>query len=217
VASTSPGSGATPGLDPGNIYTLAVQDGGFSPGADSRFGGDSTATVATAIALAESNGQPGAHGDVGLGRSGSYGLWQIFSGTWTPGDVGLPGGKYDDLYNPVANAKAAGIVYKKQGFNAWSTYKNGAYKLYLPQARAASKSAAQSGITANFGASKTNDQGAITNGTGIGSIAGAAADKLNPLNALSSLVDWIKGGAIRAAYFICGGALLLLFIWKAGA
>jgi hypothetical protein len=224
VASTSPGSGSNPSLPTQRIYQLAVEDGGFDPSADSKLGGYSPAEVATAIAIAESQGQPGAHGDLALGPSGSYGLWQIFSGAWTPGDVGLAGGTYQDLYNPISNARAAGIVYKKQGFKAWSTYNSGAYKLYLPQVAAAAKQDATDGATAEFisGQVQTNPQGAITGGTGgVGAAKDLGSKALGiittPLDWMKSFGSWIQGGVIRAAYFIGGGLLLLVFIWKAGA
>ena len=41
------------------------------------------------------------------------------------------------LFDPTTNAKAARLVYLSQGFGAWSVYRNGAYRQYLPAARRA--------------------------------------------------------------------------------
>lgn len=79
------------------------------------------------IAFAESGGVPTSHN--GKPPDDSYGLWQInMIGKLGP-DRRLKFGisNNEELYNPVINAGAAYIIYKSQGLNAWTTYKNGAY------------------------------------------------------------------------------------------
>ena len=84
---------------------------GFS-GADAR--------IAAAIAMGESGGRPEAIGDNGT----SFGLWQIHRPAW-PDFADL------DLLDPEVNAMAARIVYEKQGWRAWTIYKNNAYKRWI--------------------------------------------------------------------------------------
>lgn len=74
-----------------------------------------------AIAMAESGGNPAAHGPPD-GR----GLWQIEWPVWasTLGHIGNP-------YDPRANARMASEVLKRQGINAWVAYTNGSYKQFL--------------------------------------------------------------------------------------
>jgi hypothetical protein len=73
---------------------------------------------AVAIALAESKGNPNAHGDIDLPKPGysSYGLWQINSYYWPQF-----GPDFTVLFDPQTNANAAFSVYTIQGFNAWIT------------------------------------------------------------------------------------------------
>lgn len=82
-------------------------------------------TVAVAIALAESSGNPNAVGDNGQ----SIGLWQIYT-TAHPEFNGW------NLKDPAVNAQAAFSVYQAAGnsFMPWSTFKSGAYAQYLGDA-----------------------------------------------------------------------------------
>lgn len=88
------------------------------------------AITATAIALAESGGNPNAYNpEMQAGTPtglGSYGLWQIYEKAH-PELAGL------DLTDPQQNANAAYIVFREQGFNAWSTYKNQDYIKFLSE------------------------------------------------------------------------------------
>lgn len=89
--------------------------------------------TATAIALAESSGDPNAYNpEVAAGTpdgQGSYGLWQIYL-------KAHPEFAGENLYDPQTNANAAYQVYKNAGykFTPWSTYKNGAYQAQLDAA-----------------------------------------------------------------------------------
>lgn len=88
--------------------------------------------IAVAVALAESGGDPGAHNT--KPPDDSYGLWQINMYK----DMGPERRKWfgissnTDLFLPATNAKAAKIIYNKQGWaDGWTTYKNGKYKDYM--------------------------------------------------------------------------------------
>lgn len=97
------------------------------------FTGDDLVT-AVAVALAESSGNPQAHGDLSLSGSGSYGLWQIYAHAHPEF-----GPDFTQLYDPQTNANAAYSVYQAAGnsFTPWSTFKNGAYSTYLNSASSA--------------------------------------------------------------------------------
>lgn len=115
------------------------------------FRGDSL-TTAVAVALAESHGDTGIHGDVNLqtGTWGpSVGLWQIRSlnpGHGTAAEQALRNAQANA--DPATNARHAyQISHQGNNFRPWSTYTNGAYRNYLNQARTAS-SRASSGAAA---------------------------------------------------------------------
>lgn len=85
------------------------------------------ADVMTVIAHFESGCDPNNIGDQTLSRYGSRGLWQVFTGAWTPADFGLGHSGWNkplvaELAAPATNARAARVVFKAQGFSAWSTY-----------------------------------------------------------------------------------------------
>lgn len=88
-------------------------------------GGD--ALTMTVIAWFESGWDPANVGDQTLSEYGSRGLWQIFTGAHTPAEFGLGNGGWSQeliarLSDPTFNAGAAFIVWREQGFRAWSTY-----------------------------------------------------------------------------------------------
>lgn len=85
-------------------------------------GAISLADTMAAIALAESGGQSNAHNP-----SGASGLWQIeipINAQYVPGGAA-------NVYNPIANARAAVSIERAQGLGAWVTYTSGAYRQYL--------------------------------------------------------------------------------------
>lgn len=145
--SPSAGAGASPvgGPAPGVLPGPSAPSAGALTGAQvarhagaAGFAGEALVT-AVAIARAESGWRPGAVGDVGL-QTGvwgpSIGLWQIRSlnaqrGTGLPRDASR-------LTDPAFNARAAWAI-SGQGSNwrPWTVYKTGAYRAYLPAARAA--------------------------------------------------------------------------------
>ncbi|HTI22194.1 MAG TPA: type VII secretion target [Kutzneria sp.] len=118
------------------------------------FRGDAL-TTAVAVALAESHGDTGIHGDVNLqtGTWGpSVGLWQIRSlnpGHGTAAEQALRNAQANA--DPATNARHAYAISRHgTNFGPWSTYTNGAYRGYLSQARTASR-----GVTGRPGTSAT--------------------------------------------------------------
>jgi hypothetical protein len=97
-----------------------AQNAGFS---------GSDLTMAVAVALAESSGNPAAHGDLAITPGGSVGLWQI-NLKYHPEFNG------QDLTDPQTNANAAYAIYHKAGnrFTDWSTYNDGISGNLLAQA-----------------------------------------------------------------------------------
>jgi hypothetical protein len=93
-------------------------------------------TVAVAVALAESGGNPKAHNPVA--PDDSYGLWQInmYRGLGPERREQFDLDSNRELFDPAENARAAWeISGRGQSFGPWSTYTNGAYKQYLDEAR----------------------------------------------------------------------------------
>lgn len=93
-------------------------------------------TVAVAVAMAESSGDPKAHNPVP--PDNSYGLWQInMIGSLGPArrdEFDLENNR--ELFDPEENAKAAwAISGHGDSFQPWTTYTSGAYKKYLDDAR----------------------------------------------------------------------------------
>lgn len=134
------------------------------------------AVVQTAIALAESGGDDAALGDVGLENATwgpSYGLFQVrtlknATGTGTDRDVSW-------LSAGDANQAKAAYDISAHGTNfaPWSTYTNGAYQKFLPQAQAAAASAGDTttavltGIAAPSGLSGLLDSATSNLRTGL--------------------------------------------------
>ena len=102
--------------------------GGFTP---------EEAPVISAIAMAESGGNPNAHNP--RDPDDSYGLMQVnmidkkgyMLGAERRRKYGI---QNEDLKNPVINMKVAKDIWDTQGPHAWSVYSSGAYKKYLPAA-----------------------------------------------------------------------------------
>lgn len=80
------------------------------------------APTMAAIALAESGGLSNAHNP-----SGASGLWQIE----IPVNAGYVPGGAANVYNPLANARAAVAIERDQGLGAWTTYSSGAYRAFM--------------------------------------------------------------------------------------
>jgi len=99
------------------------------------------AVIMAAIGMGESSGRPHAHNTEG--GDNSYGLWQInmldrpgfMMGEERRGQLALDSN--EQLFDPIVNGQAAKYIYDMQGFGAWTVYKTGAYKKYLPAAQEA--------------------------------------------------------------------------------
>ena len=93
--------------------------------------------VMVAIAMAESSGRASAHNDNRSTGDDSYGLWQINMidelGPSRRRQFGIANNQA--LFDPSTNARAAKAVRESQGFGAWSVYRSGAYRQYLPAAQ----------------------------------------------------------------------------------
>jgi Lysozyme like domain len=106
------------------------------------------AVTATAIALAESSGNPDAHNDNPATKDDSFGLWQInMIGTLGPArrkQFGIS--RNEELFDPVTNAQAAHSVFSSPpgGFAQWSTFKRGEHERHLDDARQAAQQFATS-------------------------------------------------------------------------
>lgn len=92
-------------------------------------GFDTDSSVAAAIAMAESGGDPNAYNpETQAGApegKGSYGLWQIYLHAH-PEYEGI------DLTDPQTNAEKAYEIYSKAGgFTPWSTFKSGVYQQFV--------------------------------------------------------------------------------------
>ncbi|MEV0679557.1 type VII secretion target [Actinosynnema sp. NPDC050436] len=103
-------------------------------------------TIAVAVALAESGGDPRAHN--ARPPDDSYGLWQVnMLGSLGPArrrELGLPSDSA--LFDPRENAEAAHrISGGGRSWTPWSTYTNGAYRAHLDEARRGVKALQRTG------------------------------------------------------------------------
>ena len=121
-----PGSVGRGQLKVGQLKALAMA-AGFN---------DRDASIMAAIAMAESGGRSAAHNDNVRTGDNSYGLWQVnMLGRMGPErrrQFGI--GSNEALFDPAVNASAARKVFESQGFGAWSVFRSGAYKQFLPGA-----------------------------------------------------------------------------------
>lgn len=95
------------------------------------------AAILTAIAMPESAGNPYAHNTHSETGDNSYGLWQInMLGRMGPERMRQFGlSSYNDLFDPVTNAKAAlQLLRNKSGLKNWTTYTSGKFKPYYATA-----------------------------------------------------------------------------------
>ena len=115
------------------------------------------------IALAESGGDIGArYNPEGNTGEDSYGLWQInMDPRYADERLKLFGiDNKKELFDPVTNAKAAYEIFKLQGFNAWTVYRTGKYRDFLPAAKKAASASTQPTISRSVDTStryKVND------------------------------------------------------------
>lgn len=107
---------------------------------------DSELATGVKVALAESGGDTMSHNtNAGTGDN-SYGLFQInMLGDMGPDrrkKFGIKDNK--ELFDPMVNTRAALIIWRESGWNAWSTYKTGKYKGGLDKAAEGAKGLAES-------------------------------------------------------------------------
>jgi len=97
------------------------------------------AVIAAAVAKAESGGGSGKLNNTPSTGDLSYGLWQINMidrlGPERLKQFGIS--SYQQLYDPLTNARAAFIMSGGSNFSPWSVYKSGKYKSFLPEAQKA--------------------------------------------------------------------------------
>lgn len=148
-------------------------------------------TTATAVALAESSGRTKAVSPTGC----CHGLWQI--------NTEVHPYSKSEMQDPAQNAAAAfKISQSGTRWKPWSAHNNGAYLIYLPQARAAAKKVMSGGTT-----------------PGSGFLEGSIADKgLDMAGGIEGLVQfpemvrqWIsdRNNIMRVAKVAIGIALLI--------
>jgi Transglycosylase SLT domain. len=139
--------------------------------------------IATAVALAESGGDS-LQQHHNLDGSTDYGLWQVNS---------VHGFDPKDLLEVIDNGKAAHEVWSKQGWEAWTTFKTGAYLLYMSRAKAVTPSVGPGGTVEGHSATES-------------------------VNVLSGLLDFVSAGAdwlsnahnwVRIAQSLVGGVLII--------
>lgn len=159
---------------------------------------DETVAVATAIAWAESGGNATAHNPNRATGDDSYGLWQInMLGSMGPRRRILFGiSSNEKLLDPVTNANAMVKLWLNKGrsFRDWTTYNNGKYKSFLPQAREAVKNRKP---FASVTDAPTETKNALT-------------EAINTL--FAPIFNFIKEMGLRVAGFVGGGVLLILAI-----
>jgi tape measure domain-containing protein len=184
-----PGSVGRGQLNAGQLKALALA-AGFN---------DRDAPIMAAIAMAESGGRSNAHNNNAATGDNSYGLWQVnMLGRMGPErrrSFGI--GSNEALFDPAVNASAARKVFESQGFGAWSVFKSGAYRQFLPQAMRAgaapmapalppATAPAMAGVT-QAGANLSAAQGALA----------SQQQRLNELQTITALEQ--KYGAITDA------------------
>lgn len=141
AAATLGGGGAGGALGPNRLMPGTVGRGQLNAGQLKALAlaagfNDRDASIMAAIAMAESGGRSNAHNNNAATGDNSYGLWQVnMLGRMGPERRRAFGiGSNEALFDPAVNASAARKVFESQGFGAWSVFKSGAYRQFLPQA-----------------------------------------------------------------------------------
>lgn len=177
--------------------------------------------TAVAIALAESSGKS----DAANSSSGQLcaGLWQIN----TVANKAIVD-KYKSLggiYSPIANGKMAYAIYKQQGWNAWDTYKSGAYKKYMKQGQAAEAASVSNPIKIALGDPskwEVNGQVPPTGSTGLlgpspngldnPNTTGTSLPGVPDLSGITSALGTLTSGATWLRIGAVVGAVLLVLV-----
>jgi len=185
------------------VYAAARQ-GGFSP---------VEAVIMTAIAgfrgsvnPGESHGNPKAHNYNPATGDDSWGLWQInMLGSMGPQRRALFGiTSNEQLLDPITNAKAAHSVFKSQGYNAWSAFKNRNHTANLAKATAAGQATESPATWKRIAAGLANPTGLAKN------ILGGVTNPVE--NAISEATNELKRAAFTGLFGLGGIALIVLGI-----
>lgn len=175
----------------------------------------SALTIAVAVALAESSGNPQAHNtNAGTGDN-SYGLWQInMLGSMGPArrqQFGIANN--EALFDPSTNARAAFMLWKARGgFGDWSTYNRGTYLRFMMRASAGVKK--NGGRSVATGHIDPNAPGKIDlsrpDTVLPDAIENTIYDLRDSLAGVKGFVDWITDSAnwVRVGMFVGGGMLV---------
>lgn len=174
-------------------------------------------TVAVAVALAESGGDPQAHN--GNARTGddSYGLWQInMLGAMGPerrARYNLPNN--EALYDPGTNARVAYAMWKERGgFGAWSTYNHGTYLPKMARASAAvKKNGGKSIATGSIDPNAPGKTNLSRPDTPLpDAIENTIYDLRDSLAGVKGFVDWVTDAKnwIRVGMFVGGSAAVIV-------
>lgn len=175
-----------------NTLTVVAQGAGFSR---------SEALTMAGIALAESGGVRDAVSPVNSNGTRDYGLWQINSSH--RGEL-IYTAVFDKWADPDTNAGMARTIYKAQGFKAWTTYRNGAYKNLVPKTIPVAEPVANvlngqtpTGNSVDIGGSLTNGMNALT--SQLSKVAGNVTITLLILVLLVIGILLIRGKTIMQA------------------
>lgn len=156
AGSTGTGAPAAPMLPPANTNPKLLRIMQAAKGAG--FQGEDLIRM-TAVAMAESSGNPNALNDNPRTGDLSYGAWQInMKGGMGPERRSALGiSSNEELFDPAVNARAAKMLFDQRGFQPWeNTYGNANYQRWIGQARAVAPSvmaggAADGGVTTSTG------------------------------------------------------------------
>lgn len=163
--------------------------------------GASDPDTAAAVAMAETGGTGNTNSHNPVPPDNSYGLWQInMLGAMGPDrrkKLGIT--TNTQLYDPGTNARAM-VMLSNGGtnFNAWTTYKNGAYKDYLKGTGT---------TTTTGGTTNAVDANAITDLPGqiVGGVEDTAKVVVDAANWIVNPSNWL-----RVLYVIAGAAVVLV-------
>jgi hypothetical protein len=188
---TTPSSGPTGQYTPNQIADVAIKAG---------FPRDQIPT-AVAVAMAESGGKLTALND--RPPDLSYGLWQInMIGALGPARRAQFGiSSNEALFGSATNARAAKIIWNGGGWNAWSTYKNGAYRAFIVVGTVAAMNPTNTDDPTNGGTTDT--------GTSV-IVGGKIPDVLQ--NFIDAIIKALSPFFLRASGFVGGGILVVLAI-----
>lgn len=144
----------------------------------------------TMVAIAGAESSYNKDADNGI----AAGLWQVNYRAHTQWSA-------SQLKDPETNAGAAAQVYKSQGLGAWTTYTNGAYKRFIPQATTAVNSIFNN--PGNLGQDASTAASDVAN-----TVTGGISDLASPLTDIAKAVSFIF--SLQFLYIVGGGVLLIV-------